>query len=241
MMAKFKNEAELAKAAAKLLVADGWDCYFEVCRDGYGNIADIVAVRGPYTAIIETKMSLSMTLMAQCHDWVRQGAANFVVAAVPAKTRNPRRPFEPSVSKGRAFALRVAEDYGFGVWQVPFEEPRWGHKNMRDMGMTNFHRFKKSSSIKGFLKEEMKTQAMPGTSAGGYVTPFTLTCDRVRSMLRESGGEAVVSDVIRKIEHHYAGNKSARGSLVSLAKSDLIPGIGIKGSGRETKFFLKEE
>lgn len=240
-MAKFNNEAELAQAASKFLLADGWDCYFEVCRDGYGNIADIVAVRGPYTAIIETKMSLSMTLMAQCHDWVRQGAANFVVAAVPAKTRNPKRPFEPSVSKGRGFALRVAKDYGFGVWQVPSEEKLWGSKSMRDMGMTSFHRFKKSSSIRDFLKEEMKTQAMPGTRVGGYVTPFTITCDRVRSMLRNSDGESLVSDVIRSIEHHYASNKSARGSLVSLAKSSLIPGIGIRGSGRESKFFLKEE
>ena len=110
-MAGFENEAALAKAAVSYLLADGWDCYFEVSRNGHGGRADIVATSGPLTAIIETKMSLGFGVLAQCERWVRGSASNFVIAAVP----------EPKNTHGyaRGFAKRAAKDRGIGIWEVP--------------------------------------------------------------------------------------------------------------------------
>lgn len=229
---KFKGEAELAETAVAYLLADGWDCYFEVAPNGYGNRADIVAVSGPITAIVETKMSLGFGVLAQCDRWVRKGAANYVLAAVPVARD----------SDGRSFAKRCARDRGIGVWEVPYPTDDDYRFHMRDrMGLECFHRPRPALSIRKHLLPEMKTQAKPGTRHGGYVTPFTVTCESVRRYLRKEGRPVPVREVVKNLNHHYCNDASARSRLRLLAEEGIIPGLSITREGRIPYFVLTEE
>lgn len=213
------TEQDLAEAVVAWL-ADGWDVYQEVQHGE--NRADIVAVEtcSPKRVwVIEVKNSLSMTVLAQAWSWTSGNVAHRVSIAVPSG-RN---------WKQRAFAEAVAAKFGIGVLYV--DPPAVSER------VDPVLRRKISWDIRKSLHEEQKTHAKAGSAAGGHWTAFKGTCRAAGVFIRQNPG-CTLQELSRGIEHHYASNKSARGSLAGWIRAGKLVGIRLDESASPLRCVL---
>lgn len=210
----FKSESQLVEAARDWLRADGWDCYFEVAPWGSGAArADIVATRGPLLAVVECKLTLSIGLLEQCRGWNR--FAHITWAAVPW--------CDPSSLQEDVCELVGCGLVGFGrferggsVLRVPTLRRRVDHARIRrHLG-------------------EAQAATQPGSSS--FSTPFTATCTRLRTIVREQGGRIAVKEAISKLDHHYSSPACARSSLISRAEAGVVDGVRVVREGKAVFF-----
>lgn len=232
---RFESEAELASEVAKWLEADGWKLWFEVSEEFGGSRADIVACSGPLTMIVETKRTLSFELLAQCDRWVRKGAANYVMCAVPRLSDLDHRR-----QSARMLATSWSNEHGISVLEMPkIEGTDYSAQILRESVRTKWApmaRPKSDYSIRKSLKHEMR-RTRPGTNDGGYVTDFSRTCDKVRKLVKKRGGKAPVREIVDSIKHHYANPQTARARLRKLTEEGVVYGLAIEREGR-TPFFV---
>lgn len=215
-MNRFESEQELARVAIGWLEGQHWDVYQEVST-GYSNSrADIVAVQGALTWIVEVKMSLSLDVMAQVSDWL--GRANFVSIAVPMAKQ----------SRSRTFAEQILRERGIGVIEcdlvglVRSLSPRLCRKVARPIG--------------GYLHEAQKTMAAAGSARGGYHTPFAATCRAVSRFIATNPG-CTMKELVDGIRHHYGCDATARSCLRKWIGTDKIPGVVERRDGRLIRLF----
>lgn len=207
------SEKEIAATVVAWL-ADGWDVYQEV--EGRCGVADIVAVEleAPNRVwIIEVKKSFSLAVLAQAWHWIKAGAAHRVSVAVPMGKN----------WKARTFTEEIAKTFGIGVLYVD--------TSVRESVDPKLQR-KLVAEIK--VREEHKSHAKAG-SQGGYWTPFKQTCKAVKLFVAENPG-CTGRELVDGIEHHYATSASARGSLLSWAKSGKVAGVKV-GDERPGRFW----
>lgn len=211
----FQSEAELVEAARDWLRADGWDCYFEVAPWGAGaSRADIVATRGQLLAVVECKLTLSMGLLEQCRFWTK--FAHVTWAATPWCS--------PS-----ALQLDVCELVGCGL--VTFGRFERGGGTVQ-RGPT-LRRRVDDARIRRHLGE---AQAATKPGSVSFATPFTATCTRLRTLVKNHGGRIAVKEAIGQLEHHYTSPACARSSLVSRAEAGVVEGVRVVREGRAVFF-----
>lgn len=220
------SEAELAAVVTAWLDQMGYETYAEVAEGrGAGRRADIVAVRGPITMIVETKTTLSLSLLEQCARWL--GAANYVIACCPF-TRNSWAASDYARLRGFGLWL-VSGVYGEDVSSARVDEVRaprlWRHIH---------------APVRRLLRPEHRRHAPSGSAGGGYYTPFRATCDRLRELVRRHPG-VTLKDAMNQIEHHYVSIQSARSCLPGRIREGLVPGVVIKEDGRRLLLFPEEK
>ena len=212
----YASEAQLVEDAGRWLLADGWDCYFEVAPWGAGAPrADIVATRGPLLAIVECKLTLSMALLEQCRVWAKY--AHLTWAAVPWCSPTKLR-------------LDVCELVGCGL--VGFG--RWSDSGGSVKRSAPLRRRVDHARIRRHLGEA-QAQTKPGASHS-FSTPFTATCTRLRALVRAQGGRIAVKEAIGQLEHHYSSPACARSSLISRAESGVVDGVRVVREGKAVFF-----
>lgn len=203
-MNRISSEQELARQVVAWLQAQHWEVYQEVSTGLLGARADIVALQGKVSWIIETKMSLSLGLLAQVSDWL--GWANFVSVAVPSSQNR---------SRGRAYAVRLLRRQGIGIIEV--SDGRLDHDAPR-----KFRRI--ARPIAELLCDAHKTMAKAGSARGGYATPFALTCRAVRQFVANHPG-CTMGELIEDIDHHYLCDATARSCLNRWIGTSKIPDV----------------
>ncbi len=192
------SEADLAATVVKWLTEQHWDVYQEVTFGGASR-ADIVAVRNGYLWIIETKMSLTLTVLGQANGW----RSHFRSVAVPRSLKG---------DAGRCLAYDVARDYlKVGVIEVD------GVSGTRELinapVMREYHRFAKKMINK--LRPEHKTYLAAGSNGGGYFTPYRETMDHVKRFILAHPGctiNEIMADVGRG---HYSRPATAKSCIRS--------------------------
>lgn len=217
-------EAKLAAPLVPWLQAQGWDVYQEVSIGYACQRADVVAVRGGLLWAIEAKTSLSFEVIAQARRWRQY--AHLGSVCVPA----PRR---KGADLGRDLALRVCEAEGVGVLTVDVEayadkiqvelEPRPARNAL-------------VSRLRAALHPEQKTAARAGSNQGGYWTPWQRTCRDLVAIVQVHPG-ITLKALIESLQHHYASDASARGSLLKCAEQGLIKGVQVRRDGRAVLFY----
>ena len=110
-MAK-RTEQDIAAQVVEWLSGGEWEIYQEVQPSRNERVADIVAVRGSVYWIIETKRSLSISVLEQAWSW--SGHSHLRSVAVPALKRS-NNPFRGTNFRPRRFAQTVAKEFGIGV------------------------------------------------------------------------------------------------------------------------------
>ena len=201
---RFASEQELARQVVMWLQAQHWDIYQEVSTGLWGGRADIVAVQGKLSWVVETKMSLGLNVMAQAFEWI--GSANFVSVAVPLARE----------SRARTLAKRLLRERGIGVIEcdavsgVHHVSPRLIRRIVRP--------------IREILCDAHKTMAEAGSSSGGYATPFALTCRVVQEFVVEHPG-CTMRELVDAIEHHYGCDATARACLRKWLGTKKIPDV----------------
>ncbi len=196
------KETEIASAVVVELQDMGWEVYQEVQVNALGPIADIVAIRGSVSWVIEVKRSRTFAVLDQAQEWLR--CANMVSVATPrTKTRGPSRTW-----------CHVLEHFGIGWW-VGGQVHTWPRLSRK---------LPPSGGIASVLHEEQKTVCLAGSANGGHWTPFRATVDRLKKVVREFPGIRL-SEAVEKADHHYASRNGAISSLRSYINSGVIKGL----------------
>jgi len=219
----FKSEAELVALTRDWLLADGWEVYLEVAPWGAGaSRADIVATRGPLLAVYECKLSMSLALLEQCATWPR--FAHQVWAVTPPLRRS-------------RFANDLAKGIGAGVVEVnPPRDYAYGPTGKPEARVHCEAPFRRRIDplVRDGLEEASKFTA-PG-AAHGFITPFQMTCERLRTAVTGIGGRLLVKKAIDSLQHHYSSTACARSSLISGVERGIIAGLRIEREGRAVYF-----
>lgn len=202
------SEAALAARVVSMLEALDCDVYQEVTLPQSGDVADIVALRGPEVWIVETKTSWSLELLEQCV--ARRRHAHRVFAAVPSTRADHRHVF----AELRIGAILVPMGAGAAAvdayimeWAPRLATKRAAYRALRER-----------------LHEKHKTSAQAGTNHGDRYTPYRQTCDALLALVQRQPG-VQLTEAIRRITHHYASMQSARGSLAKWVEEGKVPGV----------------
>ena len=216
------TEIELAVPVIGWLREQHWTVYQEVQCERSGAVADIVAVQGKITWVIECKRSLSLALIAQGHAWT--SFAHYVSLAVPHRPiRGGSGPTVSKILKHLGLGLVIAEKDGV-MWEL-LSSPRLNR-----------------SALVAYLRDglcaEQQDVCPAGTREGWRVTPFKMTCRELRRIVAASPG-VTMKDAIGQFRHHYASDQIARSCLARWLSFGHVRGVRLE-KGRPSRLWPEE-
>jgi hypothetical protein len=206
------KETELAAAVVAYLRDLGWDVHQEV--GGPGPRADIVAVKGPLLYVIETKMTLGLSVLGQARNWL--GYANRVSVATPQPSRYRNR-------TERYTARAVLQDWGIGLLEVSCRYS--GETEVREELAPKLWRQTPTKCwLRDRLCDETRTYAAAGNNEGKFWSPFKATIAEIHRALKETPG-LTTRQLVDRIKHHYHNDSLARSALPAWLRYGKIPGV----------------
>ena len=215
-MASYRLESDLTSDIAKWLQRDGWKVYMEV-PIGSGR-ADLIGERDGTFHLIETKLSMSLTLLEQARDRLYSGGVHFVTVAVPTPA-HPRR---------SSFAATLCREWGVGViWATP--------NSVQCRAKPQIQR-PRSSIAKSLKPERLFLDDGTAGSNGSYWTPYKDTCIALLVFVKRNPG-TTIKDAVAGIKHSYATDASARSTLPKRVMQGAVPGVRLDKSSRPFRLF----
>ena len=200
------KEQDLARYLVNWLKSQYWEVYQEVEPRKKNSVADIVAVKDKVVWVIETKTSMSLTLLGQALNW--KGHGNFISVCIPQ--RKPSKALEASMKFLSQNGIGLLEYTNFPNNFVVSVKPRFDRK--------------RTDIIYESLHEKQKDFAEAGNSDGLRWTPFKETCFKLRKEVNLNPG-LTLKEYIDKIHHHYNSDKTAIISIRTHIRSGLIEGV----------------
>ncbi|MFH0972067.1 MAG: hypothetical protein V1835_05890 [Candidatus Micrarchaeota archaeon] len=216
------KETDLAEKVIEYLHHNRWKVYQEVQLWRGSKRADIVAAQGPLLWVIETKLTLSLSLIYQALQWRKD--AHFVSIAIPAPGRH-------SNGAGNYFCRKE----GIGILAVDVFRTDPVYERLRPVLFRKAH----IEHIKSHLCDQQKTFAKAGNAEGKYWTPYQETCQNINAAVRLQPG-IILKDLIDTVKHHYASKASATSSISHWAQGGKIKGIRCERDGRFLRFYPEE-
>lgn len=197
----------MARPVVEWYKSRGFHVYQEVPVKGQQGTADIVAVKGPFVTVIETKVTMSLALLGQARRWI--GQAHSVTVAVPWHVRG-------SSQDGAVF---VCGALGVGLLYVS----RVGA--VREMVSPDFFKKARPGSILESLRPEQADGSIPAGSAGGSAwTAWKVTVRDLGDLVQRNPGIGL-KQAVGMIKHHYPSDYAARRSLAKHALFGRVPGV----------------
>lgn len=221
------SETDVAKPIVEWLAADGWEVYQEVQYSRYGSVHDIVAKKGKILWCVETKTTLSFSVIEQA--W----RAPFPLRSVGIPIARWRR------KDPHDFPKMVCERLGIGVFEVSPGLNRVAGYQPPDLIRTN-HEYAKCY-ILPHLVEGQKSYKMAGGTAGGHLTPYRETMDRVLAFIGSHPGCAL-KDIFAHLgsDHHYANDVSARSAIPNALRKFEADRVRIETKKNRNVYFTRE-
>ena len=205
------SEQNLAAVVVAWLEAMGADVYEEVACGG--GVADIVAVVGAETWIVEVKTSLSLALLIQAME--RRRSAHRVFVAAPR-------------TKHLWNVKRLCDEVGIGLLIVQsgdFESSRSWEQPRINVEVYGRRWNTRPVELRSKLRPEHKTSAKAGTpGAAGRWTPWRDTCRQLAVLVKSQPG-ITLKEAIDTIKHHYSSAASARTSLAKWIEGGEVDGV----------------
>jgi hypothetical protein len=208
----FQNESELAAVVVDWLKVLKYEVYQEVTNP-WGR-ADIVAVNGPVTWVIETKMTLGFGVFDQACRYI--GLANYISVATP------------SIYTNRETIRKLCAATGIGVLRV-----FGGRDGLAEGYAPKLHRCRDSPfcpNIRKYCREEQKTWGAAGSKSDFY-SPFKATCREVSQFVSQNNG-CTMKELMGSLKHHYYSTTTAKSLLPRYIDQGLVPGVTCDRSGR---------
>lgn len=223
------KETDLAKRVIEWLKEKGWTEIHQEVSFGMGSRrADIVAVRGKYTWVVETKTNISLSLMDQAYDWLLW--SHYVSVATPYDSSRGRSNHHP-------FLLTAMKHFKIGLIQVADLGTSYEHIYNRIKPGLNKNILPR---LKNRLNKGTQTFALAGNSDHQYWTPFRETCRLIKEAVAKWPGMNTKT-LVRRINHHYASEQSAYGALLQWAHKGTIQGVELRGTRPVTWWSSKKE
>lgn len=217
----FEKESDLAAVVIAHLKMMKWDVYQEVQLHTMSTVADIVAVQGRVSWIIECKLTQSLAVMEQAWRW--HGCANYVSIAVPAGHK-----------KGRDFADKILE--GFGIGRMAVSVSGYDDNRVRESVRPRLNR-KIYDPITKCLCEEHKSFAQAGSNEGSHWTPWQQTCRNIMLFVRDHPG-CTLKELMGGIEHHYGTESTARSCIAKWGLAGSVHQVEFRREGKEITLHL---
>ena len=212
------SEADLAALVVAWLERECWDVYHEV---SIGQTADIVARRGPVLWVIETKRSMSLSVIGQAQRWAAY--AHLRSVAVPVSRGGA----------GRDMAHEVCRRWGIGVIEAR------ENGNVMELVAARFARPRYGEGLSSTLRPEHKTHAVAGTTSGGRWSDWRGTCRELQREVESDPG-VTLRDALKRIRYHYASASSARAALSHQLQAGEVSGVRCIVDGRELRLYPRE-
>lgn len=217
---KFKTEAELAAIIVEWLAAQGWEVHQEVSLGRACARADVVGRFGAVTWVIETKLSLSLSLLEQAANWTRW--SNYVSIAFPYSHLRGRSIFLQNALKMMGIGYLAVRADSEAKYLSQSLEPRLNRKLV--------------SRRLWHLLDAHENLVDAGTPDGGYWTPFKVTTQALREFVEKNPG-CTMKQAVDGIEHHYRRNQTAVSCLRGYLRDGVIKGIRLEENGRAWRLF----
>ncbi len=215
------RESDLAAKIVGWLNEQHYEVYQEV-QGPVGGIADLVAVMGCRLWVIETKTSLSLSVMQQAHRW--KPYAHWVSVGIP-------------YNSGHGFPQMVCKQLGIGILRVHMAEASHLHMDVTESLPAQLNR----RAIKHFrLHEAQKTYAAAGNNNGQHWSPYKQTCMSILEYVRAHPG-CCLRDLIQNIKHHYASRSGATQCVSYWAQAGKVPGVECRRDGKYLRFYESEK
>ncbi len=231
------TEADVARHLVAWLRDGGWTVYQEVRVFGYGGrIADLVAVLDRRIWVIETKMTLGLSVVEQAEYWLN--LAHWVSVATPQivhPSRGCRRSPRTVGLLGRFCAW-----LGIGRIAVTVV-PAMADWDIREFEGPRLNRNAQVGYIRDALQPLHETFCAAGGNRGGYLTSFALSRQAVVRAVIEHPGLTMRELLEHLGKLHYASSTTARACLAKWIGRGVIPGIEMRRSGRTFRYYPKAE
>jgi hypothetical protein len=219
------TEAELAAHVVAYLESQHADVYQEVQMTTGSGIADIVAQTGPVLHVVETKMCLSLTLMAQAFDWLPY--AHFVSVCIPDPIRGDgykaRRP------RHEGFSRVALHHFGIGLMYLKTKYRKEPEVDV--VVRPEMRRPRLAYRLRDALVPEQKTFSRAGSPNGSAWTPYQRTCLALAEFVAAHPG-STLREGIEAIRHHYSNDKCAIASLRHWIEKGVVKGVRLDLAGR---------
>lgn len=219
------KESDLAEIVIDWLEKQHWDVYQEV--PVIGGVADILAVRNNLVWIIETKTSMSFSVMNQAY----HRTAHYRSIAVPS-----------SPTRDRNFQERIAKLY-LGIGILTIDKRKNINESVQPKLMREYHNQAKNIIKK--LIPEYKTYAKAGTNSGSYYTPYKQTIDSIKFFLSRHPN-STLKEIIAFLtgsnghRHHYSSVNSAKTCLRKALENWESDWCNVEKNGKEIIYSIKE-
>jgi hypothetical protein len=200
------KEVEIGQVVVAWLRGQGWDVYQEVSA-GYGEpTADIVAVQGAATWVIETKRNFGLVVLAQAWWW--SNYATFVsVATKPTRRTRAMSGFVAHLLRCSGIGSLVVGAYG-----VQREAgPRRNRPLLADQ-------------LRRMLVPQQMVVGEAGSCGGGYWTPYQETCRELFDVVKQDPGIRF-REAMQRITHHYRTDATARSCLLRWVQANKVSGV----------------
>lgn len=214
------KEVELAEKIIEYLENDDWEIYQEVEHDFH--IADIVAVKDEKVWVIEVKTSLTKKLLHQAYYWVF--SADYVSIATINSNRDRRDKYKFLREKGIGCILFDKDNNQIKEFIKHIQQD--DSKLLR--------------SIKDSLLPQHKYWAKAGNDEGKRYTVFQETLIKLEEMVDKFPG-IMLSDLLRRVDTHYANPSSAASSLKKLQRIGVLKNIEIREKNGYFRVYIKDD
>lgn len=215
-MAKLSEE-QLAQTVIAWLEDMRWDVYQEVQTRSTPGRADIVAIQNCIVWVIESKISLGLSVLEQADKWYPY--AHYRSVATPHGASH----FIYEICQWRGIGVIVRQGESFCHEQI---EPSLNRKA-----------YVKWTEA---LSSEHKTYAKAGTATGRFWSPFKLTCQKIVQYV--SGHEGCdLKELMAGIQHHYTSSATARQMIPHWILAGKVPGVEASKDGKRWKFYTQRD
>jgi len=227
------KETDVAEKVVVALKKAGWDVYCEVKTNHLG-IADIVAMNGKFSWIIECKTNLSWDLLEQAHKWVSWSYANAVSVAFPQKKRSRN-----NSSSMKSFLHQMFSHFKIGALETSScgvtNKLNYRANSEQEIYPEFFIRTEKSSMLYGPISNWLlpgQKKVKPGIKNGYRHTPFQATVEAVKKYLKNNPN-STMKQIMDNVSTHYSSKASAKSSISQYITHGVIKGICRKREGRK--------
>lgn len=231
------TEKDVAAAVIEWLERAGWEVFQEVQVTQYGRIADIVAMRGGTSWMIEAKTNLTLQLLEQGHYWTAWASRSSI--AFPAVEKG-----EGGTKRARWFAEQICRTLGIGMLELThrdYETTALGPDGKITLEEILIPKEKPAApnDIKQYLRERHKHYAQAGSAGHDHWTPFKETRDKAIAFIQAHPG-CTMTELIAGIDHHYRSRGDARKNLLKWITRGALGNVRLEDTpaGKDFKLTL---
>ena len=193
------SEENLAEVVVNWLESKNWDVYQEVQFRGYGPVADIVAIKDNQMWMIESKLALGFSVLAQAEKW----QCHYRSVAVPRATKGN--------NSARRLAYKVCRDcLGIGIMEI--SPAGW------DVFVVVAPKLQDNVDVivkrqQAILNPHHKNFAKAGSSGSKHYTPYKQTMLEIKEFITNNP-KCTLNDIIDHVgKAHYASEASAKNGI----------------------------